>query len=524
MKIVEFDFPPIEEMDELNTIMNNEYNESEIPSADVIAWMRQGINIHTKEKASHCKFCGGEIHIDAIEKKVKEYLEDKKQQDLLKVDRMIKKLNDIVASKSRINENRLLMSKSIGPAVNDYYNNIEKSIEKLEKLIELIVEKVNKFEKKFEYNNDLRDITSNIEENIISIKSLKKESEDLLNTSINKNNILIKGSIALELKQSSLIENKLKELDEINNQILEKTNINKTINQEIENLRKSKSTTSDFASFINELLENLGIDFFLDIKENNYLLTHKKDKIVLTIEDISEGENNILALLLFYYELFNDKLQKEFKNDIKLIVVDDPISSVDDINKVYVLEIIKKIITIEKVQVFVFTHVWEDFANICYGKQDIDREDYETPYRFFEIKKNESGSYIKKTKYNDTPYMHDFKEIYEFSKLDVIDDLDECEIYHYPNVMRKVLEKFMEFKVCNSSPTLDNMENVKIALCKNVNSASPKDNLEISTLLDVCNIMSHKSARNPEQVLKSAKYLMRKIREIDINHFSTMTN
>ena len=97
--------------------------------------MRQEINIQTKEKASHCKFC--------------EYLEDKKQQDLLKVDRMIKKFNNIVASKSRINENRLLLSKSIGQAVNDYYNNVEKSIEKLEKLIELIVEKVNKFEKKY---------------------------------------------------------------------------------------------------------------------------------------------------------------------------------------------------------------------------------------------------------------------------------------------------------------------------------------------------------------------------------------
>lgn len=89
--------------------------------------------------------------------------------------------------------------------------------------------------------------------------------------------------------------------------------------------------------------------------------------------------------------------------------------------------------------------------------------------------------------------------------------------------MRKVLEEYMKFKVSNSSPTLDNVNNVKIALCESVNKCSKQDEIQIPTLLDVCNILSHKSARNPEQILKSAQYLMRKIRETDVNHFSTMT-
>ena len=96
-------------------------------------------------------------------------------------------------------------------------------------------------------------------------------------------------------------------------------------------------------------------------------------------------------------------------------------------------------------------------------------------------------------------------------------------MYHYPNVMRKVLEEFMKFKVKKSNPTLDNIPNVKIALCGTVNCSS-KDDMQISTLLDTCNILSHKSRRTPEQILKSAKYLMRKIKESDINHFSAMTN
>ena len=119
---------------------------------------------------------------------------------------------------------------------------------------------------------------------------------------------------------------------------------------------------------------------------------------------------------------------------------------------------------------------------------------------------------------------HDFKEIYEFSKKTNTDDLTDCEIYHYPNIMRKILEQFMSFKVSNSSPTSDNINNVKIALCKDVNQVSNNDNIQIPVLLDVCNILSHKSARNPEQILKSAQYLMRKIETVDINHFTNMTN
>ena len=38
-----------------------------------------------------------------------------------------------------------------------------------------------------------------------------------------------------------------------------------------------------------------------------------------------------------------------------------------------------------------------------------------TPYRFYEVKKNSTGSYLTKTKTNETPYKHDFKEIYDFS-------------------------------------------------------------------------------------------------------------
>ena len=88
--------------------------------------------------------------------------------------------------------------------------------------------------------------------------------------------------------------------------------------------------------------------------------------------------------------------------------------------------------------------------------------------------------------------------------------------------MRKVLEEYLSFKVKNSSPTSANINNIKLALCGDKPYAN--DELRLGTLLNVCNILSHKASRNPDEILKSAKFLMNKIKDRDKLHFNTMIN
>ena len=512
-----------DEIDTISTIMNKNYDKNEIPSAEVLSWLEQGLTIHKHDNSKKCKFCGSNIEISKIEEFINKYLNDKKQKDLIILNGLYLKIKRIIELELR--DNRDLMSNLVNDSVHKYYDILSENQNQLISINERIKSKLDNFEKNESFDSaTLKHIMNNIDENQSEISNAKQAKEIELSKMIEKSNTLIKGAIALEISDSKTIADELKKLEVKESEIVSASNSNSVLTKEINELKNSKSTTNDFANFINELLQELGIDFYLDIINNNYTIKHRRDDISLTINDISEGENNLLALLFFYYELFNDKLQQNFKDEIKYIIIDDPISSVDDVNKVYVLELIKKILELSNPQVFVFTHVWDDFCNMSYGKTDKkDTNGNETPYRFYEIKKNEKGSYIVKTKTNETPYMHDFKEIYEFSKKDNADDLDECEMYHYPNVMRKVLEQFMKFKVKKSSPTLDNITNVKIALCGDVN-CSHQDNIQIPALLDVCNILSHKTVRTSDQILKSAKYLMRKINETDKNHFSAMTN
>lgn len=429
-----------DEIDTIASIMNRNYEKNEIPSAEVLSWLEQGLTIHKHDNSKKCKFCGNNIEINEIEETINKYLNDKKQKDLIVLNGLYIKIKKIIELK--LKDNKDLMGNLINESVYKYYDSLSENQNQLISVNEKIKSKLDNFEKSESFDSAaLKHIMNSINDNQLEISNAKQVKEIELSKMIEKSNTLIKGAIALEISDSNIIASELKKLEDKEKEITTVSNSNSILMKEVTELKNSKSTTNDFAVFINELLQELGVDFYLAIINNNYTINHRRDDVSLTLNDISEGENNLLALLFFYYELFNDKYQQNFKDEIKYIIIDDPISSVDDVNKAYVLELIKKIFDLNSPQIFIFTHVWDDFCNISYGKKDTN----ETLFRFYEVKKNKNSSYIVKTRTNETPYMHDFKEIYEFSKKKNADDLDECEMYHYPNVMRKVLEQFMKF-------------------------------------------------------------------------------
>lgn len=512
-------------IDNIYEILGNEYNDEKIPSTQLLEWLKFGISIHKSSQTETCEFCGGNIKLVDIEKKVNTYIQDKKQQDLQKLDVFVEEINQIISCIENLHNNQKLFSSLVGDTVNKYYENLNELVLKLGNYKEIVLNKTKHLSLQYTFEKEeLKSIMHSINDLILAIKNEKESKLSELNSKIDKINTLIKGKIALEIRDNLLIDATLKKLIE-NEKLLEDAEYNnKQITRDIENLKNSKSNVKDFSEYLNILLEQLGIDFYLDLEKDNYILKIKKNDEILKLNDISEGEHNLLALLFFYYELFEDKKQQKFKNDIKLIVIDDPISSIDDVNKMYVLELIKNITELELPQIFILTHVWDDFCNLCYGKKDENKSGSETPYGFYEIKKNNTSSFITKAKTNETPYKHHFKEVYEFSQKQDTTNITNCEIYHYPNIMRKILEGYMSFKVAKSNPTRENINNVKIALCGDINKVSAQDNIQIPALLDVCNILSHKSTKNPDQILKSANYMMRKIKEIDNNHFSSMIN
>ena len=502
-----------DEVMNIKEIFIKKYDNIDIPSSKIVSWITEGIELH--KEGEHCKFCGGNIELSNIKNKIEQYNKNEKQKDSVILtdfnNKLIKYISEI--------DSLLLLKDTI---IVNLEQDVTESFECIKKNKELLKNYQHKFDKKiedinenieFDDNNFLL-IVSEIDGAYRKIVSEKNQMIKTLNEKESKINILVKGAIGLEIKRNTFINNTMAKVKEKSESLKQTEQQNKENLRKIDELRKSKSNTKDFADHISKILSMLEINLKLEVVQNDYVIKQPITNDILKIEDISEGEQNLLALLYFYYELFNDNEQKDLKDEIKMIIIDDPIASVDDVNKMYVLELVKKVNELKNIQIFTFTHVWEDFCNICYGKQNKDN------YKFFEIKKDTNGSKIEVAKTNETPYKHNFKEIYEFSQKSDCSNLNDCEIYHYPNIMRKILEEFLSFKVKNSSPTYANINNIKLALCGEKPSAN--DELRLGTLLNVCNILSHKVSRNPDEILKSARFLMNKIKDSDKLHFYTM--
>lgn len=496
-------------------IFSKTYDDIEIPCSKVVDWISIGLSIH--HEGDKCKFCGGSPNLEFIRHNIEKYNSNEKQKAAVALNDFKTKLEILLSQIDNLLLVKDNISNNLEKDVSNNFNNIQTSREALEKIKEIVVKKIENINLEIYFNYEkFMSILNEIEKSYNELILEKKNEIKLIDDKISKLNILIKGAIGLEIRRNTfinsnmeLVEEKKKILKEINDK--NKENLNK-----IEDLKMSKSNTKDFAEHISSILSMLEVNLKLDVLNDDYIIKQSITNDILKLEDISEGEQNLLALLYFYYELFEDNEQKRLKNTIKLIVIDDPIASVDDVNKMYVLELVKKLCELENTQIFIFTHVWDDFCNICYNKKD--RED--TPFRFYEVKKDSNGSKVINTKTNETPYKHGFKEIYEFSLKPNCNDMSDCEIYHYPNIMRKILEEFLEFKVKNSLPTYSNFNNIKLVLCGN--NPSRNDELAIGTLLNVCNILSHKASRNPDEILKAAKFLMTKIKNVDELHFNTM--
>lgn len=504
-----------ESINEIKDIFIKKFDDIEIPTSKIIEWITNGLSIH--KKGDKCKFCGGTPNLDLIQDNVNKYNSNEKQKAAVTLTNFKNEIDTLNLQINRVLELKNSIIANLGNDTTKYFDNIESNVNLLTDYKEKLNNKLENINSQIDFEDEkLKNILSSIKNSYDNINKIKVDELKILDEKISKLNILIKGAIGLEISNNTFINSNMQMISQKQKVLNEAKIKNKENLDKIKELKYSKSNTKDFADHISEILSMLEVNLKLEVLNDDYIIKQSITNDKLQLDDISEGEQNLLSLLYFYYELFEDKEQKNLKSSINLIVIDDPISSVDDINKMYVLELIKKICELDGIQLFVFSHVWEDFCNICYNKADKQN----TPYGFYEIKKDASGSKIVNAKTNETPYKHDFKDIYEFSQKQDCSDMTDCEIYHYPNIMRKILEEFLSFKVKNNNPTYTNFNNIKKVLCGD--NPTSKDEMAIGMLLNVCNILSHKATRNPDEILKSAKFLMNKIETVDKLHYDTM--
>ena len=521
---------------DISKICAKTYINDDIPRSEVVKWLSDGLKFHKDDDGNSidkCIFCKNNTTFDIveIENRINLYLNSEKQKD----SETLKNTHDIIDKHIKRLSNKIELSKPLL----DYFDevsidnifNYDNELETL-KSIEIILSN------KLESMSDTISL-GDIEKIKKDIKSLDNKNEDLINLKFEKNidlanqrdkqNTLINAAVKIAIDENENLNKKIEKLKEFEKTVLDKYKNNQSAEKNIKQLEDSVSEYGNFRTFLNEILRNMSInlklEFISEDNKKNYYITQAvndgdSNKTKFSIKDISEGEKNLLALLFFYYEMYNDGYQKKPKDDIKLVVIDDPVSSLDDANKTYVIEMIKKILEDDFEQVFVLTHSWNDFCDIVYGKEG--KKDYD----LFEIVKydNIGSSLIKQDKKILSPYNKLFKEIYELSILPQDGEIDDCKLYHTPNSMRRVLEEFLSFKVGRRKfPTTSNFNIIKELYegCKTNNNKISSFDIEIHSLLNLINTHSHKPLRSDE-VKKNAKTLMRYIEITDKFHYDKM--
>lgn len=214
-------------------------------------------------------------------------------------------------------------------------------------------------------------------------------------------------------------------------------NVGETVKQNNEIAQSQKTTVNidEAIQNINAGLVELGIDSFSIVKhQESFYRTSRNGKLDRTFKTLSEGEKMIISFLYFR------ELCKGRSNDLaaatkKIIVIDDPISSLSHLYVFNVGRLIKNTFlrTDHYDQVFVFAHSLYFFYEIV----ETDPDKRKLTHKLLRLSKNPTGSFLAEMRYEEI--QSDYQAYWY-----IIRDLEQPPAL-IANSMRNILEYFFNF-------------------------------------------------------------------------------
>ncbi len=422
-------------------------------------FIEKGIELQKEMPDNACPFCTQEITNNIIQAYTSYFNKHIEQfnQDSLEVSGTLKKILE------QWNIKEILQSfERFKPFIEDFSTNkesLENALEQtkvlLEKLQKEVVKKEGvKNEEKFqEIDKKLLEIQENIQQcvgetrRILNQKKEQKKKLEKLKTKLKEARIKKAKHDSYDWQKSKKeAERKLLVLDRGHKRLkclLEK--IANKLKELYDQKRPDIETINNYLKALN--LPKYSLDKDYRIVLNSDALENSEAKIIL-----SDGEKTTLVFAYFLARLKLFYKKEDLKNLV--VVIDDPISSLDEqriystsdivakINQELVGEALEKD---EKAQVFVLTHNHTFMARLInmVGKHA----------RYFQLERHQNQLKIvcknKVVGYFDTFYLLLFKEVYAFAKKEKVQD-NFNEAINYGNKIRILLESFLKINFIDS--------------------------------------------------------------------------
>ncbi|NOX64584.1 MAG: AAA family ATPase [Chlorobi bacterium] len=207
------------------------------------------------------------------------------------------------------------------------------------------------------------------------------------------------------------------------------------LSESIVELRKKTVNIEEAIININNGLSEIGITDISIIKHSNNLYRiSRTDTNINAFHTLSEGEKTVISFL-YFIELCKGQLSATSSPKNKIVVIDDPISSLSHIYVFNICQLIKRIFfnSPDFEQVIVLTHSLYLFYELTHTNKE-KRNELQELYR---IIKNSSGSNIIDMKYEEI--QNDYQSYWAIIK----DDLSPPALI--ANCMRNIIEYFFNF-------------------------------------------------------------------------------
>lgn len=233
--------------------------------------------------------------------------------------------------------------------------------------------------------------------------------------------------------------------------------------QELLALRAKLSEIGSSSEKINSYLKDyLGHSRFqLAVEGNGYSIVRNGNK---SSAPLSEGEKTALAFCYFIASIQGDS---RYRIEDMIIVIDDPVSSLDSRHLYYVLSFMKIVVHAAQ-QVFVLTHSFSFFKECQKGLASNKEQEDKNILLFYMSLKQSNGSFFSTLEpLPNALKLHESEYHYFSSKLFTANEngwTDDADLYGLANACRRVLESFLCFKLPSAAPLKNKIEDLLNAM------------------------------------------------------------
>lgn len=447
-------FEQLGELETNNIFKTKIIGKDDIDIADLIKklnnsdWVRQGTDfLNISDKL--CPFCQQELPVD-LQQKLNDYFDENYKKQLYTIKKAHseyeKYLNDkiegiqklIKESSSFLNNDKIEDLK--GKIEVNYKANLLKLERKLkEPSLSIELDSVVTLFKEIE--DEIKTCNEKIDKNNLIVNNLKNEKKNISNQIWKFIISCMEKKIKEYVKNLKNIQNAIKNFEK---SIEEKQNNLKENDIELSKLENKIISIKPTISAINSTLKGFGFSGFKleesKKKPNMYIIVRENGKKVE--HTLSEGEKTFITFL-YFYNLIKGSINNTLITENRVVVIDDPISSLDSDVLFIVSNLIRELIIGMRnkesniKQLFVMTHNIYFYKEVTFNKgKGKDKLKDET---FWVIYKNGNISTIKN--YLENP----IKSSYEFM-WEELKEKHETNNITIHNTLRRILENYFKIQ------------------------------------------------------------------------------